>query len=119
MTDLIQCDELVFQTLDDLTAACIDAADGKSEVKEFEVGVFCGKYKTPVSPDYFERSSQLYGSKKRKCAAVAGEDENSSAVRVGGIAPVIVSPVQEAWADDRNKGSEHQQDIKYTLNTNA
>ncbi|KAK7415334.1 amidophosphoribosyltransferase [Neonectria punicea] len=91
MTSLIQCHALVFQTLEDLKAACIEAADGKSQVKDFEVGVFCGQYKTPVPPEYFERSSRLQGNKKRKSMAITDEEGDDGAILVASSGPVNMS----------------------------
>lgn len=108
MTDSIKCDTLVFQTLEDLKDACIEAADEKSEVKDFEVGVFCGKYTTPVPPEYFERSKKEVGSKKRKATSMTGE---------GGADAVIVasSPMNVRVPKDERNGDEpdYREDIRY------
>jgi amidophosphoribosyltransferase len=83
MTKLLQCDTLIFQTLDDLKAACVEASDGKTQVRDFEAGVFCGKYQSIVPPDYLERSRRLYESnKKRKAVAITTEDGDGSALEV-------------------------------------
>ncbi|TQV96957.1 amidophosphoribosyltransferase [Cordyceps javanica] len=104
MRDLIQCDGLVFQTLEDLKAACIEAADGKTQVTDFEVGVFCGQYKTPVPDEYFERTSRLYANKKRKSPHTAEEGPDSTVV-VASSGPVNVTVPVEA-SDDAVKSSE-------------
>ncbi|PTB65177.1 Amidophosphoribosyltransferase [Trichoderma citrinoviride] len=62
----IQADKVIFQSLDDLKAACVEAAGEGSEVKEFEVGVFSGKYITEVPDGYFEHISQLRGKNKKR-----------------------------------------------------
>lgn len=67
---LIDADEVVYQSLDDLKAACFDAAGPNNDVNDFEVGVFCGKYKTEVPEGYFEHLSRVQGAKK-KAKAVA------------------------------------------------
>lgn len=113
MTDIIQCDALVFQTLDDLKAACTEANDGTSEVKDFEVGVFCGEYKTPVPDDYFERSSMLYGNKKRKSAAVSGEEADASAMLIASSGPVNVTVPNGARYNDDEKVPEYREDVRY------
>ncbi|PTB81842.1 Amidophosphoribosyltransferase [Trichoderma longibrachiatum ATCC 18648] len=64
----IQADKVIFQSLDDLKAACVEAAGEGSEVKEFEVGVFSGKYITDVPEGYFEHISQLRGKNKKRKA---------------------------------------------------
>ncbi|RFU77481.1 amidophosphoribosyltransferase [Trichoderma arundinaceum] len=69
----IQADKVIFQSLEDLKEACVEAADPSSKVRDFEVGVFSGKYTTEVPDGYFEHISQLRGKNKRRklanCAA--------------------------------------------------
>ena len=55
--------KVIFQTLDDLKAACASLSPRKNQ--EFEVGVFCGSYVTPVSPDYFEHLERIRGESKK------------------------------------------------------
>lgn len=52
MASYIGCDVLVFQTLEDTIAACVEAGDGT--VQGFETGVFSGEY-TSAPSDYLER----------------------------------------------------------------
>ena len=52
--------KVIFQTLDDLIASCAELSP-RGPDQEFEVGVFCGKYVTPVANDYFERLEKLRG----------------------------------------------------------
>jgi amidophosphoribosyltransferase len=63
----IGADSVVYQSLEDLTEACLDAAydTGADTPKKFEVGVFCGSYITPVRPDYFEHLERLRGESRR------------------------------------------------------
>ncbi|KAH8892776.1 amidophosphoribosyltransferase [Thozetella sp. PMI_491] len=107
MTNLIQCHALVFQTLEDLKAACIEAADGKTEVHDFEVGVFCGQYKTPVPADYLERSSLLHGNKPTMRTDHQGD---AGAVVVASSGPVNL-PVPREALPDRAK-LENNEDIR-------
>ena len=71
----IGADSVIYQSLDDLKAACIDAAHetGSTDApKNFEVGVFCGSYITPVGVGYFEHLEQLRGEgRKHKVMAEA------------------------------------------------
>ncbi|KAL2191936.1 Amidophosphoribosyltransferase [Thermothelomyces heterothallicus CBS 203.75] len=65
----INADDVIYQDLDDLKSACMEAAPG-GRVTDFEVGVFCGKYRTPVPEGYFEHLNESRG-KKRKIAEQA------------------------------------------------
>lgn len=64
----IGADSVVYQTLDDLKAACVDAAreaDSHDAPKDFEVGVFCGSYITPVDEDYFYHLERVRGQTRK------------------------------------------------------
>ena len=64
----IGADRVIFQDLDDLKDACSDAVVTKTdphEPRDFEVGVFCGKYVTPVPPGYFKHIERVREKSKR------------------------------------------------------
>jgi amidophosphoribosyltransferase len=64
----IGADSVIYQTLDDLKAACVDAAQEANAVdapNDFEVGVFCGTYVTPVDQGYFEHLEQIRGQTRK------------------------------------------------------
>lgn len=64
----IGADSVVFQTLDDLKASCVDAAreaNSSDAPTNFEVGVFCGSYITPVDESYFEHLEQIRGQTRK------------------------------------------------------
>ena len=64
----IGADKVIFQKLDDLEEACASAVFPGSEVqkdRKFEVGVFNGKYVTPVDEDYFRHLEKVRGESKR------------------------------------------------------
>jgi amidophosphoribosyltransferase len=65
-------DRIVFQALVDLTEACAEVAksEGLSDPQTFEVGVFCGRYVTPVPAGYFDHLEEVRG-KSRARPAVA------------------------------------------------
>ncbi|KAI1424844.1 amidophosphoribosyltransferase [Xylaria sp. FL1777] len=58
VASLIDADELVYQDLEDLKAACMEAASGKTKVTNFEVGVFSGHYQTAVPRRYIEQGNR-------------------------------------------------------------
>ena len=64
----IGADSVIYQTLEDLKAACVDAAreaDAVNAPTDFEVGVFCGTYITPVDKGYFEHLEQVRGQTRK------------------------------------------------------
>ncbi|KAK2764997.1 amidophosphoribosyltransferase [Arachnomyces sp. PD_36] len=63
----IGADTVIFQTLDDLTSVCAEISheNGRQEPKEFEIGVFCGNYITPVSDGYFQHLEQVRGEGRK------------------------------------------------------
>nr|XP_036577095.1 Amidophosphoribosyltransferase [Colletotrichum truncatum]KAF6783974.1 Amidophosphoribosyltransferase [Colletotrichum truncatum] len=75
---LIGADEVIYQDLEDLKAACFEAVDEgkKSDITDFEVGVFCGQYKTAVPPGYAEHLSDLHQTEKD--AAATNEQAKAS-----------------------------------------
>ncbi|KAI0418312.1 putative amidophosphoribosyltransferase [Xylaria grammica] len=58
IAQLIGADDLIYQDLDDLKQACAEASPNGG-VKEFEVGVFCGKYQTAVPAGYFDHLDEI------------------------------------------------------------
>ncbi|KAL7946866.1 Amidophosphoribosyltransferase [Trichoderma barbatum] len=108
VAESIHADKVIFQSLDDLKAACIESAPVDNPVKEFEVGVFSGKYITEVPYGYFEHISELRGkNKKRKTK------NNSAAMLIANGGVVNVAPGQVA-GDARNgdKTPSYREDIK-------
>jgi len=58
----INADEVIFITLEDLEAACAEVSPRTDQ--RFEVGVFCGRYVTPVSQEYLESLEKTRGKSK-------------------------------------------------------
>jgi amidophosphoribosyltransferase len=58
----INADDIVFLTLEDLEVACAELSPRPDQ--RFEVGVFCGRYVTPVSQGYLENLEKTRGKPK-------------------------------------------------------
>ena len=118
----IGADSVIYQTLDDLKAAVFDAApetDVAERPSNFEVGVFCGTYITPVDDGYFEHLDRLRGGNRRikpidesrQAAAhgIAGQEQievktNGLAVAKSGDV-VSSAPILQATKDGRSAGA--------------
>jgi len=115
---LIQSDELIFQNLDDLKDACIEAASSESGVKDFEVGVFLGQYKTEIPDGYLEdlNSRHPEGKKRKNAFTVDDQDETRGrkSVMVASSSPVNVAGTQKV-VDERPKDPERQEDVRYVI----
>lgn len=100
----IGADAVIYQTLPDLVASCNDLAPA---IKNYEVGVFSGKYVTPVEADYFKRLEEIRGEnsmKKRREAAI-------SAVAAGVASSGDVQQVLQAAAQ-MNGSSEGEKSVR-------
>lgn len=70
----IGADDVVYQNLEDLESACARLSPRDPKAQKFEVGVFCGKYVTPVDAGYFEHLEKVRGeSRKQKVMEKARE----------------------------------------------
>lgn len=68
IAERIGADKVIYQTLDDLKAACAEAVVDDAKPRnflDFEVGVFCGKYVTPVDDAYFVHLEQVRGESRK------------------------------------------------------
>ncbi|CAI6262596.1 unnamed protein product [Periconia digitata] len=70
----IGADDVIFQNLDDLVHACASLSPRDPNTQKFEVGVFCGKYVTPVSDDYFAHLEQLRGETRKAKTMASARD---------------------------------------------
>ncbi|KAL0476200.1 amidophosphoribosyltransferase [Neurospora intermedia] len=82
----INADDVIYQDLADLKAACTEASPDHQKITDFEVGVFCGKYQTDIPEGYFDHLNESRGT-KRKAAVVNGTNK----VLVANSGPVNVS----------------------------
>jgi amidophosphoribosyltransferase len=80
----IGADSIIYQTLSDLKLACAELSPRDPATQEFEVGVFCGKYVTPVDSEYFDRLERIRGESKRLKARENAREAavNGSTVRM-------------------------------------
>jgi amidophosphoribosyltransferase len=61
----IGADDVIYQNLDDLIEACASLSPRDPATQKFEVGVFCGKYVTPVHDNYFEHLEKIRGESRK------------------------------------------------------
>ena len=117
----IQADDVIFQDLDDLKAACIEAAEGTTQIEDFEVGVFCGKYVTPVPEGYFGHLSDLRNGKRSQknglTVVKAEDDEGGALVASSGPAdgPLVEGKNGSSRITNQTKAPEHREDIRYVI----
>lgn len=92
----IGADRVIFQDLEDLKAACSEAVVSKStpqEGRDFEVGVFCGNYVTPVDEGYFKHLEEVRGEtrkmkvleKAREAVANGSADQEELEIATKGV----------------------------------
>jgi amidophosphoribosyltransferase len=75
----IGADKVIYQSLSDLESACAQDSPRDPATQHFEVGVFCGKYVTPVGDDYFRHLEEIRGVVKKAKVMESARD----AVRYG------------------------------------
>lgn len=61
----IGADDVIYQGLPDLVDACASLSPRDPATQKFEVGVFCGKYVTPVDDNYFEHLEKIRGESRK------------------------------------------------------
>jgi hypothetical protein len=65
---------VIYQTLPDLVAACAELSPRNPITQQFEVGVFTGKYITPVDEGYLEHLERVRGDMKKAAQKQAAVD---------------------------------------------
>ncbi|KAF2712028.1 amidophosphoribosyltransferas-like protein [Pleomassaria siparia CBS 279.74] len=65
IADHIGAEDVIFQNLPDLIEACASLSPRDPATQQFEVGVFCGKYVTPVHDGYFEHLEKIRGESRK------------------------------------------------------
>ena len=97
----IGADSVVYQSLEDLKASCTDAAreaNASDAPQNFEVGVFCGTYITPVDERYFEHLEKIRGQTRKMKVA----DDARRAVAHGAATADQVQIVAAGVAVDKH-----------------
>lgn len=65
IADHIGADEVVYQSLEDLQQSCAALSPRDPKTQKFEIGVFCGKYVTPVDDSYFAHLERMRGDARK------------------------------------------------------
>jgi amidophosphoribosyltransferase len=87
----LQAEAVIFQSLSDLQAACAELSPRGPKTQEFEVGVFCGKYVTPVSKGYFEYLERIRGQSRKMKVLESAEEAVVHGVAGGRELDLVVS----------------------------
>ena len=61
----VGADDVIYQSLADLESACAQESPRDPAKQKFEVGVFCGKYVTPVPDNYFAHLERIRGETRK------------------------------------------------------
>ncbi|KAI4284946.1 MAG: hypothetical protein L6R35_004762 [Caloplaca aegaea] len=111
----IGADKVIFQDLEDLKASCSEAVVSKStprEERDFEVGVFCGNYVTPVDEGYFQHIEEVRGEtrkmkvleKAREAVANGWADQEELEIATKGIKAAEKGKLVPASDEDKKCG---------------
>ncbi|KAI0003931.1 amidophosphoribosyltransferase [Xylariaceae sp. FL0662B] len=93
----IDAEEVIYQDLDDLKEACASLSPPGGPT-QFEVGVFCGSYVTPVPNGYLEHLNENRGTKRKHAAPSAVASSGPTIVVSGaqtnpnGSTPTALAP---------------------------
>ncbi|KAL8986770.1 MAG: hypothetical protein Q9177_003965 [Variospora cf. flavescens] len=112
----IGADKVIFQDLEDLKASCSEAVVSKStprEERDFEVGVFCGNYVTPVDEGYFQHIEEVRGEtrkmkvleKAREAVANGWADQEELEIATKGIKVAEKGKLVPASGEDKKCGA--------------
>lgn len=88
----IGAEEVIYQSLEDLQAACAELSPRGSDQK-FEVGVFCGNYVTPVTSSYLEKLQNHRG--ERQCSTLLDKNHALKINEISGKLDVDANGTQK------------------------
>jgi amidophosphoribosyltransferase len=110
----IGAEEVIYQSLDDLKAACAELSPRDPKKQKFEVGVFCGKYVTPVPKGYFEHLERLRGASTKEAVPNGFTSEKGMNLITGGTIMNAncnnVLEINSSTKDDANGLARRQQE---------
>ncbi|KAI0169775.1 amidophosphoribosyltransferase [Hypoxylon sp. FL1284] len=101
----IDAEEVIYQDLDDLKAACAELAPVNGPT-QFEVGVFCGKYVTPVPEGYFEHLNEMRGMKRKHASHAPVVSSGPTIVVDPGQTAMNGSALQDGASEDHKNSPE-------------
>ncbi|KAG8630901.1 hypothetical protein KVT40_000041 [Elsinoe batatas] len=104
----IGADDVVYQNLEDLEKACA-VLSPRGPGQKFEVGVFCGKYVTPVDDGYFDHLEKVRGERGRM-KIVEGARE---AVRNGGATEEEVRIAMSGGTNGVNGHGPYEEGVRH------
>lgn len=114
----INADDVIYQDLEDLKAACTEASP-HGRINDFEVGVFCGEYKTGLPDGYLEHLERIRKKKSRPAAFTSNgrpcTDGSGGVVHTAADgSPVVVNGRHDAASLASSlepRSPEHREDI--------
>jgi amidophosphoribosyltransferase len=123
IAEQIGADAVIYQTLPDLVTACETAAleaNDTTTPRDFEVGVFCGKYVTPVPTGYFEHLEEIRGKATARKKAANARKQAATGPRVPDVGPAAsTSPTQSTFDQGRFADHKRWQEAHDTSPTTA
>ncbi|KAK8913064.1 Amidophosphoribosyltransferase [Metarhizium anisopliae] len=114
IADYLGADEVVFLDVDGengLTAACIEAAQGETPIKNMEIGVFTGGYVTGLPDGYLENLSDLRSGRRQQ---KAGFESQKAGQGVDGSVAARPAPAGLPCSGEAAT-PDHREDIKHVV----
>ncbi|EFX06617.1 amidophosphoribosyltransferase [Grosmannia clavigera kw1407] len=108
----IDADDLIYQDLADLCEACTTSSPDRART-DFEVGVFCGQYKTDVPAGYFDHLNKVRSTKHKPTSTSVLADSDA-----GGLPQAVGDggPTNVAVPDNGDSNGHVADDKRYAEN---